>query len=112
MPEQCNHRLQNGLAAESQFGMQHDPIHEDDVIDHFECLQVGPNLSLLVGQRPIDLVQALGVAIADLEQRLAVDLGVCPEDLGGQKSSHDEFLPQLVECQNADFQLSDVIPEM
>ena len=45
--EQRNHRLQNALTVQGQVGMQHDPIHEDDMVDNLIGLQVGPNLALL-----------------------------------------------------------------
>ena len=53
--------------------MEEEPMHEDDFLGHVFKVQILSEFHLALGQDHEDVVEALRVIVADLEQRLTID---------------------------------------
>ena len=112
-PEKVQRRIEDALAVWMDRGMKHGPVHEHDVARNLIDLQVGPELLLALRQYGVDLVQTLGVAVADVKQGNAVYEGVHPQNLiDGQLADDVLVVGVLVVAADTDRQMPDVIVQV
>jgi hypothetical protein len=109
-PEQIQRRIEDALAVRMDRRMKHGRVHEHDVIRDLFNFQIGPELLLALRQDGVDVVQALGVAVADVKQGNAIYKGVHPQNLiDGQLADDVLVVGVLVVTGDVDLQVSDVI---
>ena len=112
-PEQVQRRIEDALAVRMDRRMKHRPVHEHDVARDLLDFQVGPKFLLAIRQYRVDLVQTLGVAVADFKQGHAVHEGVHPHNLIDGELADDVLVEGvLVVAADADLQVPDVIVQV
>jgi hypothetical protein len=90
--------------------MKHGSVHEHDMAGDFLDLQVRPELLLALRQDRVDLVQPLGVTVANIKKGNAIYEGVHPHDLIDGQLADDVLVDGvLVVAADADLQVPDVV---
>src|SRR6185312_12669856 len=106
-------RIEDALAVSMDRWMKHGTVHEHDVARDLLDLQVGPERLLALRQDAVDLVQTLGVAVADFKQGNAVHEGVHPHNLIDSQLADDVLVEGVFAVTaDADLQVPDIIVQV